>query len=222
MIDDVSWMLNEVHCLDAYIACKLEKWLKQVAAVIIDPPYGMNHPTNYKTRGRGKLAECNDFKKVEGDDRPFDPSPFVCSAPLVAIFGANFFCDKLPAGKKWIVWDKKGYRLGRNDSADCEFIWTNQTGASRIITHVWYGMIKESEKQEKREHPTQKPVQLLIDIIEELKVPKKGLIVDFFCGSGSTLKAAKRLGHPYIGFDCEQQYVDIAKKGLAQISKRLI
>src|SRR5208283_1858769 len=42
--------------------------------VLTDPPYGINHPTDYKSRGRGKLANCNNYAPVFGDDKPFDPT----------------------------------------------------------------------------------------------------------------------------------------------------
>jgi len=43
---------------------------------------------------------------------------------------------------------------------------------------------------------------------------KGGLVLDPYCGSGTTLVAAKILGHNYIGIDISKEYVEFAKKRL--------
>ena len=42
--------------------------------ILTDPPYGIAHPTDYKSRKRAALAACRDYPLVHGDDEPFDPS----------------------------------------------------------------------------------------------------------------------------------------------------
>ena len=39
----------------------------------------------------------------------------------------------------------------------------------------------------------------------------KGLIIDPYCGSGTTLVAAKLLGHDFIGIDISEEYINHAK-----------
>lgn len=63
-------------------------------------------------------------------------------------------------------------------------------------------------------HPTQKPVMLMQALIE-LTTREDQVVLDPFCGSGTTLVAAKNLRRKYIGFEAEQRYVDIAKERLA-------
>ena len=41
--------------------------LPKVDLVLTDPPYGIAHPTDYKRRGRGALAECRDYLPVFDD-----------------------------------------------------------------------------------------------------------------------------------------------------------
>jgi site-specific DNA-methyltransferase (adenine-specific) len=63
-------------------------------------------------------------------------------------------------------------------------------------------------------HPTQKPEDLMKELIEL----RKGVstILDPFMGSGTTLRAAKDLGRRAIGIEIEEKYCEIAVKRLAQ------
>ena len=66
-----------------------------------------------------------------------------------------------------------------------------------------------------REHVTQKPVELLKELLRV--VPGDRLtVLDPFMGSGSTLAAAKYSGHRAIGIELEERYCEIAAKRCAQ------
>lgn len=54
-------------------------------------------------------------------------------------------------------------------------------------------------------HPTQKPISVLLPIIESFS-PPGGLVLDPFAGSGSTLLAARMLGRPYLGIELDADY----------------
>jgi site-specific DNA-methyltransferase (adenine-specific) len=62
-------------------------------------------------------------------------------------------------------------------------------------------------------HPTQKPVTALKPLIETF-TQKNELILDPFCGSGSTLLAAKILDRRYLGIELDAQYVAAAARRL--------
>jgi len=63
-------------------------------------------------------------------------------------------------------------------------------------------------------HIAQKPVKLLQALIELTTLPSQ-LVLDPFCGSGSTLIAAKVTGRAYLGFEVDPEAVKIAKQRLA-------
>lgn len=63
-------------------------------------------------------------------------------------------------------------------------------------------------------HVAQKPIKLLRALIE-LTTVADHLVLDPFCGSGSTLVAAKSVGRRYIGFDNNQKCVNVASERLA-------
>ena len=63
-------------------------------------------------------------------------------------------------------------------------------------------------------HVAQKPTKLLRALIE-LTTARDQVVLDPFCGSGSTLVAAKSLGRRYIGFDNDRECVRVASERLA-------
>jgi len=64
-----------------------------------------------------------------------------------------------------------------------------------------------------RLHPTQKPLSVLLPLVETFS-PLEGTVLDPFAGSGSSLLAAKMLGRSYIGIEMDAKYHGIAKRRL--------
>lgn len=64
-------------------------------------------------------------------------------------------------------------------------------------------------------HPTEKPVPLLRPLIE-YACPPRGLILDLFAGSGSTLHTARLTGRRAIGFEDHEPYAEAAARRLSQ------
>lgn len=188
-------------------------------AVITDPPYGISYSHGV---GGGKLARSTQFDHhpVAGDDKPFDPSPWL-AFDKVALFGANHYASRLPDSAFWLVWDKRD-GVCSNDQADCEMAWVKGKGNARIIRHLWNGMLKDSEKGVQRVHPTQKPVAVMSWAIAQ--VGASGTILDPYMGSGTTGVAALQLGHKFVGVEIEPKYFEIACQRIddAQRQERLI
>lgn len=61
-------------------------------------------------------------------------------------------------------------------------------------------------------HPTPKPIELFSQLLAYMD----GTICDPFCGSGTTLRAAKNANRCAIGIEIEEKYCEIAAKRLAQ------
>jgi len=127
------------------------------------------------------------------------------------IFGGNYF--KLPVSNCWIVWDKIGDIKFNNPFADCELAWTSFNSVIKKYTVRQQGFIKDTK--DKRYHPTQKPSELFIQILKDYSEPNN-LILDPFCGSGTTCVAAEELGRRWIGIDISPVYVDIARKRIQE------
>ncbi len=192
-----------------------------VGLVATDPPYGIHYRSRHNSTWRQKGSRYErwdrwrrdaNFPGIVGDDKAFDPSPWL-PLGLCAFFGANYCADNLPPARCWIVWDKQN----GPKQADCELIWTSFDEPSRIYRHLWNGIIREGEENVSRSpklHPHQKPVALMRFIIGLSGTT--GTVLDPYSGSGSTLVAAKSLGLPAIGIEIEERYCEIGAERLAQ------
>lgn len=71
--------------------------------------------------------------------------------------------------------------------------------------------VSKQERMIFNNHPTVKPVELMKWLIK-LITPANGVVLDPFCGSGSTGMAAVALGHRFIGCELDPKYAEIAHK----------
>jgi len=197
-----------------YLGDCLELLPIEADAVITDPPYGIKLQTRNGTRGNtpphsNRKLTANNWRPVLGDDQPFDPSPWL-EYPIVVLWGANCYCDKLTRGMKWLVWDKREGVM-QNDNSDCEMAWTNQKGLLRIHRQLWAGLLQRGEENgQARIHPTQKPVALMALCLEEAKVPEGATVLDPYMGSGTTGIACLRTNRNFIGIEKDPTYFKIA------------
>jgi len=84
------------------------------------------------------------------------------------------------------------------------------------FSDVWDLPVLSTVSKERTGYPAQKPEALLERII--LASTNEGDVVgDFFCGSGTSLAVAQRLGRRWFGCDKNQEAVDIARKRLAAL-----
>ncbi|HVZ31848.1 MAG TPA: site-specific DNA-methyltransferase, partial [Polyangiaceae bacterium] len=67
-----------------------------------------------------------------------------------------------------------------------------------------------TERNVENHHPTVKPTELMRYLIR-LVTPKGGLVLDPFCGSGSTGKAAALDGYRFVGIEMDPQYSELAR-----------
>ena len=184
--------------------------LCKVDAVITDPPYGIGADKNLRANKRhgAALVASKDYGSANWDST----SPTQTTLNAVAdcatwsiFWGGNYF--RFDPSACWLVWDKDN---GDNGYADCELAWTNLPKAVRKFRWRWMGMLQElaGNKKEERQHPTQKPVQLLEWCIRHC--PQANSILDPFMGSGTTGVAYANLGRKFIGIEIEKKYFDIA------------
>lgn len=81
------------------------------------------------------------------------------------------------------------------------------------VSHDTY--VKASPDPVNWGHPAQKPIALVMQIVERV-TPPGGVVLDPYCGSGTTLDAARRTGRQAIGIEAEERYCEIAAERCAQ------
>lgn len=113
-----------------------------------------------------------------------------------------------------ITWAKESFAIGYGDynqqTEFCLYGWLEGEGA-----HRWYGLTNESTLWEVSrtpthlyQHPTQKPLELAERAIRNSSRPR-GIVLDTFLGSGTTLIAAERLARRCYGIEIEPRYCDV-------------
>lgn len=194
-------------------------------ALITDPPYGLKMDVGLRKRTSRNKACKTDFgwDAIHGDDKPFDPSPFLHFEKII-LWGGNHYASRLPDAKKWLVWEKRGHTPPDKNS-DCELAWTNLRGVLRMFRHTWRGMIRDGRSNianESLQHPTQKPVELMAWCIQQAAPVVS--VLDPFMGSGTLGIACAEAGIPYTGIEIEPKYFDIAVERIenAHRQQRLI
>ena len=183
--------------------------ITKATAIITDPPYGIDYQADWKKwDGRD-----SDFKKIEGDAEEFDPRHFL-NYPTVLLFGANYFTKHLPQGG-WLCWDKRlKDELDDMVGSPFELAWfkSSITNRTSIMVRVLHGGVVNADSNQgnnqKRYHPTQKPVVLMEEILKKI-TREKEVICDPFCGSGTTLLAAENTGRTCIAYEIEPTYCNV-------------
>ena len=190
--------------------------------VLSDPPYGMHLDTDFSSclgsLGRKKGSRGNRYEKVIGDHDDFSPaliSTFFLNfneTKEMFIFGADYFAELLPNKNNgsWLVWDKRKESQADAIGSEFELIWSKNKHKRRVLRHDWFGFLSSGNSQDARNrvHPTQKPVTLLTDIINQWGKDVES-IVDLYGGSGTTLIACEQLHRRCYMMELDPHYCDV-------------
>ena len=186
--------------------------LPECDLMLTDPPYGIGADRIRKSQKHGWM----DYGEGGWDKER--PSGWLFGlmqekAKNLVVWGGNYFTDLLPPTMQWLVWDKGQ----RNFSlADCEFAWSSKWAASRVLT-----LSRGEALQDGKEHPTQKPVRLMIWCLDMHKDAET--VCDPFMGVGTTGVACAKLGKKFVGIERERKYFEVACQRIraAQSQERL-
>ena len=192
--------------------------LPQVNLVLADPPYGIGYiPQKHnskQSRGNRNFGK-EDILIGDTGNLDFDPRPFLLhfTNAIHIWWGGNYYANKLPNSKGWLVWYKAD-GMEKTSFSHAEMAWTNIQQPVRGLNYRWMGHIRDGEHAEISVHPTQKPLAVISWAASF--APDAKLWLDPFCGSGTTLIAAKNLGRKAIGIELEERYCEIAVNRLRQ------
>lgn len=184
-------------------------------AVVADPPYGMRWRPDrgFTPPGGGprKAKSGTPWRPIIGDDRPFDPRPWLMYREVI-LWGANHYWQHLPRGAT-LIWLKKRPGAFGKFLSDAEVAW--KKGGNGVWCHQFVGgnTSRRVEGLGQARHPTQKPESLMDWCIR--RWTRADTIFDPYMGSGSTGVAAVRAGRRFIGVELEADYFAAACERIA-------
>lgn len=204
---------------------------------IVDPPYGRGEDggtnRNHGVKQRnGTVMLCRDggYQAKSWDRKPPPPEYFAELRRVSRhqiVWGINYYSVAWPGGR--IIWDKV------NDGADqsgAEIAFCSLNQRVDILRYMWRGMmqgvsiaqgtIQQGNKalNEKRIHPTQKPVKLYEWILDTYAKPGDR-ILDTHMGSGSIAIACHYRGHPLTACEIDADYYAAAVERIERETRQL-
>ena len=139
--------------------------------------------------------------------------------------------------KNLCVWNKTNAGMGSLYRSKHELVFVFKAGSARHVNNIELGRhgrtrsnvwdyagvntLKADRCEELAMHPTVKPVALVADAIQDCS-KRRGIVLDCFLGSGTTLVAAEKTGRRGYGIELDPRYVDVALNRLAGLGLEAI
>lgn len=196
---------------------------------IVDPEYGRKehggvNRSGWVTQANGTkmfVKNGNHYAKKQWDNAPAGKDYFTelfRVSKNQIIWGCNYYSSNFGSGR--IIWDKCNEG---SDQSDCEIAYNSSTDRVDLFRFMWRGMMQgksireghimqgNKKLNEKRIHPTQKPVALYKWLLD--KYTSEGdLILDTHLGSGSIAIACHDLKRKLIAYEIDKEYYEAACK----------
>lgn len=191
--------------------------------VFTDPPYGMKLDADFSRAGgpnfgnHSKGAYGGKYKNIQGDHMDFKPdlihAIFAIPSKEIFIWGADYFAELIPNRNdgSWVVWDKCTRKDGQVAGEEIigsnfELCWSKSKHKRELARFMHKGLA--SCENDKRVHPTQKPVALAAWFFEHWGKESKN-VIDLYLGSGSTLIACEKTNRKCFGMEIDPHYCDV-------------
>lgn len=193
---------------------------KNADMIFTDPPYNVN----YEGKGEDKLKYDDNFSEEEYAKLLFNVfmNAHVFSHEKASLYLCHGSCWQMmteqilnKAGynaRTQIVWVKNNstFGFGRYKFRHEPIFYCNKKG----VSDNWYGDATQTTVWEfpkptaNKEHPTPKPVGLVMKAIENSSKPNE-IVLDFFGGSGSTMIACEESGRAGRLMEIEPRFCDV-------------
>ena len=162
------------------------------------------------------------FKKVDKNGRAYTTIPLHAPGETKNGATSGFFKGlKPPKGRHWRCspqeleeLDKAGLIEWSSNGNPRKIIYADEREGKKM-QDIW-----EYKDYQYPNYPTEKNIELLKSVILASS-NTESIVLDFFCGSGTTLVAAQELNRNWIGIDRSEQAIIITKKRLKNLEKSL-
>jgi site-specific DNA-methyltransferase (adenine-specific) len=189
---------------------------ESVDLICTDPPYGDNSGYGRSRRviaGNehplvGLMALAEAYRILRKDCCCF------CFLEAKHLALIDFFIRRYTSYciKEYVVWDKKHIGMGRGFRKRHEMILVLEKGQATFNSAAVPNVLA-CVRVPTIHHPHTKPVALLETLIGRTTKPGD-VVLDPFLGSGTTAVAAKKLGRIFIGIECDERYISVARQRL--------
>lgn len=130
----------------------------------------------------------------------------------------NLACRCFTHSTETFLWAKK---IDKNNKHTFNYLEMKAMNNGKQMKDVWLGSSTKSSEKKFGKHPTQKPEYILEKII--IASSNEGdVILDPFCGSGTTGVSARKLNRNFIGIEQSAEYIILAKKRLEHFANSLL
>lgn len=162
------------------------------------------------------------YKKVDENGRAYTTVPLHAPGETKdGVTGGEFKGIKPPKGRHWRTAPVELEKLDEQGLIEWS---TNGVPRRKIFASEQKGKkmqdIWDFKDYQYPVYPTEKNLDLLKHIVKTSS-NENSIVMDFFCGSGTTLCAAQELGRKWIGIDKSEQAIKVAKKRLSEIQNSL-
>jgi len=194
---------------------------ESVDIILTDPPYFLP-AKHYQTRKEFK-RNFADLGIVEGFfksifsefDRILKRSGLLyvfCDGQSYPLF--YFYSYPITKSVRPLIWDKKVSFTGYYWRHQHELILFGVRPESKKIPTGYGDILRfNAVKVNDRNHPAQKPLDLIEYILEKTS-KENDIVLDPFTGSGTVCVASKKLGRRWIGIELSREYIELAKNRL--------
>lgn len=200
----------------------------KIDMIYTDPPYGMNLNTDYSSMVSDEMFISRSIKGgkkyEEGVVDDFDPEMIKVLQGIkcdeLFMFGADYYAEHIKRRNdgSWIVWDKRSNNnddIEQDESSDkmygsCfELCWSKKKHKRDLARVKWAGLFgMNQEPEQRRYHPTQKPVALAKWFLERYS-DENDTVLDLFGGSGSTLLCCEMMNRKCLMMERDPHYVSV-------------
>ncbi len=127
----------------------------------------------------------------------------------------NLACRSFAHAHETLLWAKKNSKAKHSFNYELMKRWDQTNDAlknpNKQMRSVWSIPLASQQEKKFGKHPTQKPQELLRRVILSSS-KSKDLILDPFCGSGTTGVVASCYGRHFIGIDKTKTFLQLAQK----------
>lgn len=162
------------------------------------------------------------YKKVDEDGRAYTTVPLHAPGETKdGVTGGKFKGMNPPKGRHWRTSPAELEKLDKEGLIE----WSaNGVPRRKIFAEEQKGKkmqdIWDFKDYQYPIYPTEKNIELLKHIVRTSS-NTKSVVMDFFCGSGTTLAAAHELGRKWIGIDQSSKAIEVAKERIGKLQDNL-